>query len=71
MEEAYGFVTSLWLVWLVLIFGALVVWVFWPSRRRKQQMQNYADIPFREAPKAKKEDEESDAEDSRRTEHKD
>jgi len=73
MEEAYGFVTSLWLVWLVLIFVAIVAWVYWPSRRRKKQMQDYADIPFREAPKATKEEDDgsSDADGSRRSEHKD
>ncbi|WP_119168414.1 cbb3-type cytochrome oxidase subunit 3 [Algihabitans albus] len=54
IEQLYGFVTSLWLVLLVVIFSGIVVWVLWPTRQRKTQMQNYADIPFREAPKLEK-----------------
>ncbi len=54
MEEVYGFFTRLWLVWLVAIFVGIVVWVYWPSRRRRQQMRDHAEIPFREASKKEK-----------------
>lgn len=35
---------ELWLVWLVLVFAAIVVWVMWPSRRKSLERQ--ARIPL-------------------------
>jgi cytochrome c oxidase cbb3-type subunit 4 len=57
MENVTSFVTSLWLVWLVLLFVGIVAWVYWPSRRRRKQMQDHAEIPFREAPPKREEPE--------------
>lgn len=39
-----GVLREAWLVWLVLVFLAIVVWVLWPSRRRKLERQ--ARIPL-------------------------
>jgi cbb3-type cytochrome oxidase subunit 3 len=52
MEEVTGTAPTIFLVWLVLIFVGILVWVYWPSRRRRKQMQSHAEIPFREAPEA-------------------
>ena len=48
MEQLIEFLRSLWVVWLMLIFLAIVAWAYWPSRRRKKQMRDYASIPFRD-----------------------
>ena len=47
MESAlYGWVYSLWLLWLVLLFVAIVAWVFRPGRKRS--WNGTADIPLDE-----------------------
>ena len=48
MEQLSEFVRSFWVVWLMLIFLGIVAWAYWPSRRRKKQMRDYANIPFRD-----------------------
>lgn len=40
----FGLVEPLWLLWLVGLFAALVIWVFWPGR--KQQFEQYGRIPL-------------------------
>ena len=35
-----------WGIWLMALFVGIVVWVFWPSRRK--QMEDDARIPFRD-----------------------
>lgn len=42
MEVIYEF----WLVWLVILFLAIVAWVFWP--KRKQELERHGDIPLRD-----------------------
>lgn len=42
----YEWVTSLWLLWLVLVFAAIVLWVFWP--KRKQRLERHGEIPLRD-----------------------
>lgn len=46
MAEIYGTIRSLWLLWLILLFAGIVLWVFWPSRRR--QMEEHGKIPFKD-----------------------
>ena len=48
MDEIYQLARNLWVVWLGLIFLSIVAWAYWPSRRRRNQMKDYASIPFRE-----------------------
>ncbi len=35
MEDAFVWLRSLWLLWLVLLFLGIVAYVFWPKRRRR------------------------------------
>ena len=44
MEDALGWLRSLWLVWLVLLFVGIVAYVFWPGRRRR--MESHGRIPL-------------------------
>ncbi|MEX0760354.1 MAG: cbb3-type cytochrome c oxidase subunit 3 [Tistlia sp.] len=48
MEELGSFLRSFWVVWLMAIFVGIVLWVYWPSRRRKRRMQDHAHIPLRD-----------------------
>ncbi len=57
MEDVTSSAPTIFLVWLVLIFVGILAWVYWPSRRRRKQMQSHAEIPFREAPEAPEDDE--------------
>lgn len=43
-ETLYGVVRSLWVVWLMLIFLGIVVWAFWPGRKKK--MEHASRIPL-------------------------
>jgi cytochrome c oxidase cbb3-type subunit 4 len=53
MGEIFENLRALWVVWLMLLFIGIVVWVYWPSRRRRAEMQDRANIPFRdEQPRA-------------------
>lgn len=44
--ENYPWLRSLWTVWFFLLFTGLIVWVMWPSRRRR--WSDYGTIPLRE-----------------------
>jgi cytochrome c oxidase cbb3-type subunit 4 len=46
MESVLSWVYSLWLLWLVLLFVGIVVWVFWPGRKRK--LEEHGRIPLDE-----------------------
>jgi cytochrome c oxidase cbb3-type subunit 4 len=39
-------VYPIWQLWLVLLFAAIVVWVFWPSR--KKRLEEHGEIPLRD-----------------------
>jgi cytochrome c oxidase cbb3-type subunit IV len=55
LAELYAFVRSLWLLWLILLFVAIIAYVYWPSRR--QRLESYGNIPFQgDAPGGRKED---------------
>mgnify|MGYP001561730926 CR=1 FL=1 len=43
----YPTLKSLWVVWFAVLFVGIVVWVFWPSRRRR--LEEHAQIPLRDA----------------------
>jgi cytochrome c oxidase cbb3-type subunit IV len=47
-EGLYGWVKPLWMVWLVLVFVAIAVWAFWPSR--KKRLEKEGEIPLRDDP---------------------
>lgn len=47
MLELGQLLRDLWGAWLMLIFLGIVVWAYWPGRRRRRQMRDHADIPFR------------------------
>ncbi|MBT4769726.1 MAG: cbb3-type cytochrome c oxidase subunit 3 [Rhodospirillaceae bacterium] len=48
LEAVSDFFRSFWGLWLMLIFTGIIVWALWPSRRRSAEMQDHADIPFRD-----------------------
>jgi cytochrome c oxidase cbb3-type subunit 4 len=45
MADAYGWVLSLWQLWLIVLFIAIVAWVFWPKNKRRLERQG--EIPLR------------------------
>jgi cytochrome c oxidase cbb3-type subunit 4 len=44
----YAWVKPFWMVWLVLVFVAIAVWAFWPSRKKRLEKQG--EIPLRDDP---------------------
>jgi len=38
----------MWLVWLVVVFGAIVVYAYWPGHRRR--FERLGEIPLRDDP---------------------
>ena len=46
IQEFYGVVRSLWVVWLLVLFVGIVAWVMWP--RRKKELEDQAKIPFKD-----------------------
>ena len=46
MDTILPLLKQFWGVWLMALFVGIVVWVFWPSRRK--QMEDDARIPFRD-----------------------
>ncbi|MGO1118781.1 cbb3-type cytochrome oxidase subunit 3 [Rhodovibrionaceae bacterium A322] len=47
-NELYQFLREFWVVWLMAIFIGIFAYAFWPSRKRKEEMQDHANIPFRD-----------------------
>ena len=47
MLELGQLLRDIWGVCLMVVFLGIVAWAYWPGRRRRQQMRDYADIPFR------------------------
>jgi len=43
-EAIYAFLRSFWVVWLGLLFIGIIVWVFWPGRRK--EMESHGRIPL-------------------------
>ncbi len=48
LTELSRIAAEYWVVWLMAVFIGIVVWTFWPSRKRSEQMRDHAQIPFRE-----------------------
>ena len=46
METLLPILKQFWVLWLMALFVGIVIWVFWPSRRR--EMEDNARIPFRD-----------------------
>ena len=46
MDAFYAFVKSFWVVWLLVLFVGIVVWVYWPGR--KKQLETHGEIPLRD-----------------------
>lgn len=44
-QPLYSLLRSLWVVWFMALFIGIVVWAFWPSRRRK--LEEHGRIPLR------------------------
>ncbi len=43
----YPALKSLWVVWFFLVFGGIVAWALWPSRRAR--LQEHGSIPLRDS----------------------
>jgi cbb3-type cytochrome oxidase subunit 3 len=39
VAQIYALSKSLWLVWCMLLFAAIVAWVYWPGRKTGLEMQ--------------------------------
>jgi len=48
LTELSHLATHFWSLWLMALFSGIVVWAFWPSKRRREDMRDHAMIPFRE-----------------------
>ncbi|MGF1626359.1 MAG: cbb3-type cytochrome c oxidase subunit 3 [Alphaproteobacteria bacterium] len=46
MDAIYEFFRSLWVVWLGLIFLAIIAWALWPGNRKK--FDHAANIPLKD-----------------------
>ena len=46
MQTMMGFLHSLWVVWAVVLFAAIVLWAFRPKNRRRFEAD--AEIPLRD-----------------------
>ena len=46
MESLIADLKSLWLVWLSVLFVGVVVWAYWPKRRRT--LERHGSIPLRD-----------------------
>ncbi|MEQ8967941.1 MAG: cbb3-type cytochrome c oxidase subunit 3 [Azospirillaceae bacterium] len=46
MQGLYEFIRTFWVVWLLLIFVAIVAWAFWPGRKR--QLEEHGRIPLKD-----------------------
>ena len=44
-QDLAAHLRSFWLLWLMAIFFAIVVWAYWPGRKRK--MEEHGHIPLR------------------------
>ena len=45
-DAIYDFARTFWVVWLMLLFLAIVGWVFWP--RHKEKLEAYGRIPLQD-----------------------
>ena len=45
MSETYGWILSLWQLWLIVLFVAIVAWAFRP--KNKQRLERQGEIPFK------------------------
>ena len=45
-DEIYVFLKSFWLVWCMLLFVAIVAWIYWPGR--KEKLEAHGRIPFKD-----------------------
>lgn len=48
MKELSGALYPFWQLALVLIFAAIVAWCFWPTEKRRAEMRDHAEIPFKD-----------------------
>jgi cytochrome c oxidase cbb3-type subunit 4 len=46
LQDVVVFAKQLWVLWLGLLFLGIVVWAYWPSRRRRREMERNARIPL-------------------------
>lgn len=43
-DDVYQFVISGWLILMIVLFVGIVVWVFWPKRKKK--LESHGRIPL-------------------------
>ena len=46
MDQVVEVVTNFWGLWLMVIFIAIVAWVYWPGRKKK--LEDLGRIPFKD-----------------------
>lgn len=47
LEQFHSLLVTTWIVWFFVLFGGIVTWVLWPSRR--ENFERARQIPLREA----------------------
>ncbi len=60
LRDLVDAIYPIWIVMFVGVFVGIVAWAYWPSRRRKQQMKDYASIPFKDKDGERRGDERDD-----------
>lgn len=53
LAEFHEIVRNLWSVWLMVLFLGIVAWAYWPTRKRRSEMHDHAQIPFRDGIESK------------------
>jgi cytochrome c oxidase cbb3-type subunit 4 len=46
LHELSSFFRQLWGLWLMLLFGGIALWAFWPGK--KDRLEQYADMALRD-----------------------
>lgn len=49
LQQLYELARSLWVVWLIILFGVVVWWAYRPKNRRR--FEDAAQIPFKDGNK--------------------
>lgn len=48
LKELSGVLYPFWQLALFLIFAGIVAWSFWPTDKRRKEMRDHAEIPFKD-----------------------
>ncbi|WP_413204719.1 cbb3-type cytochrome c oxidase subunit 3 [Rhodospirillum sp. A1_3_36] len=46
LTDVSHFLRQFWGLWLMLVFGGIILWAFWP--KNKDRFEKYGEIPLRD-----------------------